>query len=248
MKIVEFPFTKNLKELEEVENFSLKLSNKNREHIELSGNSFKDEEKIYNSFFEFFKKEKVFLIGSNISSSYLTTRAFFDFVQNKGEEPCLIVFDSHLSLMDFPKKEIFRKESWLRNLIEDGFETKNILLVGIRKVEKEEEETFSKIRRVSIEELMFDLEIKMDAIMEFSKGRELYVSFDMGFVDPAYAPAVDSCEPGGLSSKEVLYIVKRLAKMRNIRAFELRGINPLKDFNEITLQLSSKILEIFSRE
>jgi arginase family enzyme len=106
-------------------------------------------------------------------------------------------------------------------------------------------EFFDKIRRITVEELMFDLETKTDSIMELSKGRDLYVSFDIDFVDPVYAPGTGYREPGGLSSKEFLYIARRISKMKNLKAIDLVEVNPSKDFNDLTLNLAKSLLNQF---
>jgi agmatinase len=144
-------------------------------------------------------------------------------------------------------RKIPTHEEWLRGLIESGFPVKNILLVGARNIDKKEKEFLDEhnIRKMSVEELMFDLEHKCDAIMEFGHGKKVYVSIDIDVVDPAYAPGTGYPEPGGLSSRELLYIVKRLAKMKNLKAVDLVEINPDKDVEEKTIRLGRKVVEGF---
>lgn len=248
MKIISVPLVNGLNKTKGVEEAPEKIYSKIDFFVEITGDLVKDNEKIYNKAFESFGEGKVCFLGGDHSMSYPTARAFFDYVQDKGDDPCLIVFDAHPDLMEPVDSKIPTHEEWLKGLIDDGFPIENILLVGVRNVDKNEKELFDKIRRVTIEELMFDLENKTDAIMEFSKGRDLYISFDIDVVDPAYAPGTGYPESGGISSKEFLYIVKRLAKMKNLKAFDIVEINPLKDIKDMTSQLGSKILELFSQE
>ena len=125
--------------------------------------NFSKEDKVYEKAFKSFGADRICFVETN---EYDSSRAFFDYVQDKGKEPCLIIFSAHSNL-----------SGWVGNLIEDGFPIKNILFVGVRNIDKNEKELFYKIRKITIEELMFDLENKTDAIMEFSKGRDLYISF-----------------------------------------------------------------------
>ena len=248
MRIIEIPIVNGLNKTKGVEEAPTKILEGfeiDSEKIEITGDLVKDNEKIYKKSFESFQNERVCFIGGDHSMSYPATRAFFDFVEDNGREPFLIIFDAHPDLMEPVDKKIPTHEEWLRALIEDGFPIKNILLVGVRNVDIHEKEFFDKIRKVTIEELMFDLETKTDSIMELSKGRDLYVSFDIDFVDPAYAPGTGYSEPGGLSSKEFLYIVKRISMMKNLKAIDIVEVNPSKDFNDLTVNLAKSLLSQF---
>jgi len=199
------------------------------------------EDLIYEKAFKLFN-EKVFFIGDD-KISYSSIKAFFNYFENEGQEPCLIVFGARSDLTSFENSS---KKGWLKKLIDYGFPIRKILIVGARNFEKNEKEYIHKnIRSISIEELMFDLENKTDAIMEFGYGKKVYVSIDMNVVDPAYAPGVNFAEPGGLSSREFLYIAKRLSKMKNLRGVQLVGINTEKDINGITSRLGNKIVGAF---
>lgn len=218
-------------DLEEIhlDNFNLELTN----------------ELIYKNAFESYEnKPKVGFLGGDHSVSYSLTRAFFDFCENGGKEPCLIVFDAHPDLMEPVDSHFPTHEEWLRGLIEDGFPSKNILLVGVRNSWKSETEFLKKhnIRTVSVNQIREDLREMSEVIMEFSSGKELYVSIDIDVVDPAFAPATGYPESGGLTSREILYIVSRINKIKNLRAFDIVEINSKNDATGATVKLGAKIL------
>lgn len=221
----------------------LSLESLDVEEVLLGGNLIEDNDLIYKKALENFTQEVIFL-GGDHSTSYPLTRAFFDYTQNSGREPCLIVFDAHPDLMEPVDRKIPTHEEWLKNLIKDGFNPKNILLVGVRNADPVEIKFIEEngIKRISVEDLMLNLEGRTDSIMEFGYGKDIYVSIDIDVVDPAFAPGTGYCEPGGLTSREFLYIVKRLKKMKNLKAVDLVEINPLKDFGGLTIQLGAKIL------
>ena len=230
-KVVEF----DKLDLEEIhlDNLNLELTNK----------------LIYeNSFETYEEKPQVVFLGGDHSISYSTTRAFFDYCQNSGKEPSLIIFDAHSDLMG-PSSEFPTHEEWLRKLIEDGFPVENILLVGIRNSYKDELDFIEEkgIKVISVNDLLLDLENVCDSIMEFAKGKELYVSLDIDVVDPAFAPATGYPEPAGLTSRQFLYLVSRINKMKNLRAIDLVEINSEKDkeFDGLTTKLGAKILGEF---
>jgi len=223
------PIDSRLLDLEEIH-----LDNSN---VELSNNL------IYKNSFKMFETQpKTIFIGGDHSISYSLTRGFFDSCQNSGKEPCLIVFDAHADCMK-PMKEPTHEE-WLRKLIEDGFPAQNILLVGVRNLWKDEMIFLNenKIKIISMNQLTENLQDICDTIMEFSNGKELYVSIDIDVVDPAFAPGTGYQEPGGLSSRDFIYLIQRINKITNLRGIDIVEINPEKDENNKTIKLGAKIL------
>lgn len=224
------PINADLLDVEEIhlDNSNLELTNKL-----IYKNSFK----IYET------KPKVVFLGGDHSISYSTVRAFLDYCENSGKKPCLIVFDAHPDCME-PLKEPTHEE-WLRKVVEEGFPAENILLVGIRNSWESEIKFIKekKIRTLSINSILLNIEDSCDAIMEFSNGKELYVSIDIDVIDPAFAPATGySNEVGGLTSREFLYLISRINKIKNLRALDLVEINPEKDSDGKTVKLGAKIL------
>jgi len=205
---------------------------------------------IYEKAFELLK-ENFYLgfVGGDHSVSYPLTRAFFDFCENYGKEPCLIVFDAHSDCMKPVDKNFPTHEEWLRGLIEDGFPIKNILLVGARNLDKEEIKFLKEknIKQIPIKNFIEDLNGTIESIMEFANNKELYVSIDIDFIDPVFAPATGYLEEGGLSSKEFLYILERINKMKNLKVIDLVEINALMDekFDNRTIKLGKAIVNKF---
>jgi len=220
-------------DLEEIhlDNFNLEITNK----------------LIYKNAFEIFKsKEKTIFLGGDHSISYSLTRAFLDYCENEGKEPCLIVFDAHPDCMPLTKgtEKYPNHEEWLRALIEQGFPARNILLIGIRNSDAQEIEFLKEknIRTISMNSLLENLEEMCDVIMEFSDKKELYISLDIDVVDPVFAVGTGYKEPGGLTSRQFIYIVQRLNKIKNLKAVDLVEINPEKDINNLTVKLGAKAL------
>jgi len=246
---------------ESIDYDSLKIEGVELENSNIEENSKKTYEKSIEIFRNSNEKEKIIFLGGDHSISYPLTRAFFDYCQSPGDfsgeggeeegkvkEPCLIVFDAHPDLMpvasgaeDYPNHE-----EWLRQLVEDGFPIENILLVGGRNFDPQESEFIKEkgIKTMNIEGFFEDLAGGGDMIMEFSQGKELYVSLDIDVVDPAFAPGTGYTEVGGFSSREFLYLVKRINKIKNLKALDLVEINPDKDekHNYRTVRLGARVL------
>jgi len=72
----------------------------------------------------------------------------------------------------------------------------------------------------------------------------LYISIDLDGIDPAFAPGVSHPEPGGLSSREVLSILKKLP-VAPIGA-DIVELNPEKDLNLLTAHLAARLVKELS--
>ena len=127
---------------------------------------------------------------------------------------------------------------------------KSILVVGNRNLDKREKDFLKEknIRQIKMSNFIEDLNGTIESIMEFANGKALYVSVDIDFVDPVFAPATGCPEEGGLSSKEFLYLLERMSKMQNLKAIDLVEINSVKDekFGYMTIKLGAKVLSKFN--
>ena len=200
---------------------------------------------IYSNSLEVFgKQEKVIFLGGDHSISYPTCKAFLETFSR--ERSYLIVFDAHADLMK-PMKEPTHEE-WLRAVVEAGWDPKKIILVGLRRIEPEEKE-FLDEKEITYWEMdnFSDMEIMCDSIMEFvnQPNGVFYFSLDIDSIDPAFAPSTGYLEPGGFTSREILYFVRRISKMKNMKAFDLVEIDSEKDkkIENITVKLGGKILK-----
>lgn len=197
---------------------------------------------IYENALEIFDKDKVIFLGGDHSISFSTCKAFFEYCKQNKKEPCLIVFDAHPDCM--PAVEFPTHEEWIRGLVDSGFPAKNILLVGIRNSDAEEIRFMKErgIRTLNITEILLDIENACDTIMEFSNGKELYLSLDIDVVDPCFASGIGYKEPGGLTSRQFIYLIQRLNKIKALKAIDIVEINPLLDKDNLTVKLGAKIL------
>lgn len=215
--------------------------------VEIDGDLIKINDVIYNFAFKSFKNKRSLFLGGDHSLSYPLTRSFFDYCENSGVEPALIIFDAHPDLMEPVDNKIPTHEEWLKALINDGFNPKNILFVGLRNCDPTELKIIKElgIKMVSMNELMLNIEEKTDMIMEFGYGKSVYLSLDIDVVDPAFAPGVGYVEPAGMSSRELIYIIQRMNLMKNLKAIDLVEVNPNLDIKDMTSRLAAKIISEF---
>ncbi len=216
----------------------------NVEEIHVDNDNVDEQEKLIyeNSKKILNEQDKVIFLGGDHSISYSIGKGFLEYCNEKEKKPCLIVFDAHADC-DVPTKNPTHEE-WLRALIEKGFPVGNILLVGVRKLWKIEIEFLSKnkIKTVNMNELLLNIDEVTDIIMEFSSGKELYVSWDIDVIDPVFAPNTGYLVPGGLTSRQALYILSRISKMKNLKCFDLVEVDGENDKTGLTVTLASKLL------
>ncbi len=171
----------------------------------------------------FSKNQKAFFIGGDHSISFSICNAF-----NKIEEnPLLIVFDAHADCQDSGNE--YEHSQWLRGLIENDFLGNKIILISTRnflpgdiKYLKE-----NNIVWINMDVVDEDIDGVCDMIMERARASSgFYVSIDMDCLDPAFAPGVVYSEPGGLSSRDLIYFLKRLKILDNFRGADIVEINP----------------------
>lgn len=219
-------------------------------HVDNS-NLEQSDELIYKNALESFEtKPKVIFLGGDHSLGYPLARAFFDYCNKEQKEPCLIIFDAHPDCMDlWEDNEFPDHEEWLSALVKKGFKSENIMLVGVRKSHKSEIEFMNKnkIKRIGINSIQEDIDNIADTLMEFSHGKELYISVDVDVLDPVFAPSTHYCEPGGLTSRELIYLLQRLSKVKTLKAVDIVEINSVKDVenNDLTVKIGAKILSEF---
>ena len=188
------------------------------------------------------REEKEFVVLGGDHS--LTYSVFKGFAANH-KNPGIIVFDAHPDVM--PTTDPVNHENYLRALIDhDVLPAKNIILVGIRNSDPDEIKFLkeNKIKFFPMSEISQDgKDAVCDSVMAAAKNFDaLYLSFDLDAVDAAFAPGVTYPEVAGLTSRELLYFLHRLKRLKNLKAADVVELNPDKDINDITALLAAKLV------
>ena len=83
-----------------------------------------------------------------------------------------------------------------------------------------------------------------EALIERIKARvgnmPVFLTFDIDFVDPAYAPGTGTPEVGGFTSYETLELIRALKDL-NFVAFDVVEVLPAFDSGEITAYMAANI-------
>jgi agmatinase len=120
---------------------------------------------------------------------------------------------------------------------------KKSMLIGTRAAEAEEIDNATKagleiITPMDVAELGPS---KLARRLNNKTGHKKYISIDLDCVDPAFAPGVSVPCPGGISSTNLIYLVKR-AVQSGIIAMDIVELSPDFDLNNITACLAAKII------
>ena len=162
----------------------------------------------------------------------------------------LVQFDSHADTWDayFGKK--YNHGTPFRRAVEEGLlDLERSIQVGMRgslyddgdlEASRElgfEMLTTDEIRRIGIKETI-------DRIRERIGDTKVYVSFDVDFVDPAYAPGTGTPEVGGFTSREAQEFVRGLSGME-IVGCDVVEVYPQYDPAQITALLAANVAHEF---
>ncbi|HJY15396.1 MAG TPA: arginase family protein [Nitrososphaeraceae archaeon] len=118
------------------------------------------------------------------------------------------------------------------------------MLIGTRAAEPEELDNATKVGLEVITPLNITesgVSQIADRIKNKNCSNRKYISIDLDCIDPAYAPGVSLPSPCGLSSIDLVYLVK-LAISSGILGIDLVELSPDFDFNNITADLAGRIL------
>jgi len=161
--------------------------------------------------------------------------------------PAVVHFDSHPDTWDWEfKNQPYSHGTPFRRAIEEELiDTSAYLQIGIRGPTSwandlsNAEEMGAKILTI---DRVFEMGIPavITEMREAVGERPVYISLDIDSVDPAFAPGTGTPEVGGLSSYQILQLVRGLQDL-NIIGFDLVEVSPPYDHGDITAILASNL-------
>lgn len=160
----------------------------------------------------------------------------------------LVHFDSHSDLFSsyFDGSKYTHGTPFRRALEEGLLDPSHMVQIGLRGTCYDQEDrefaASAGIRQITIEEFFArGPEDVLAEAREIVGDAPTYVSYDIDFVDPAFAPGTGTPEIGGPSSYEAL-VVLRLLKGINIVGADLVEVSPPFDLSGNTALLGASIL------
>lgn len=209
--------------------------NLNEKYIFDYGNVTRQE--LYRIVFHLVLNNKIpIVIGGDHSITTIVLQAIGDSIGKIG----LLYFDAHpdfvSSTTDYYGSVLTDSTEWI--------DFNESLLIGTRSAETEELEN---AQRYEVE-IVTPLDINengISRIMEKVKSkynrRRKYISIDLDCLDPAYAPGVSVPSAGGISSIDLITLIKQAVSL-GIVGMDIVELSPDFDVNNMTSLLTSRIL------
>ncbi|MGW0809767.1 agmatinase [Nonomuraea sp. NPDC002799] len=158
----------------------------------------------------------------------------------------LVHFDAHLDTWDTYFGAEYTHGTPFRRAVEEGIlDTEALSHVGIRgslygKADLQEDQRLGFGIVTAADVLRRGLDEVIDLLGQRIGDRPLYVSVDIDVLDPAHAPGTGTPEAGGLTSRELLEILRSLAG-RNLIGADVVEVAPAYDHAEITAVAASHV-------
>ena len=159
-------------------------------------------------------------IPISIGGDHSISRQIINAISNRHGKISLVYFDAH---PDF----VSSSSNYYGSVVNDiflNFQIESSVQIGIRTPEQEELDNIKKHNLQII--TPFDIQekgIKQITNLVLEKlGNNVYVSFDMDCIDPAYAPGVSVPVPFGLNSVDAVYLLREIAK--KVLVLKIEGV------------------------
>ncbi|MEB3103663.1 agmatinase [Ferviditalea candida] len=182
------------------------------------------------------------ILGGDHSISLGSLRAF----KNRYGPVALVHFDSHGDTWDHYYGEKYMHGTPFRRAVEEGLlDVEHSIQIGMRgslygreDIDDARELGFEVITMRECRDQGFPEVVRR--IRDRVGERPVYVSFDVDFVDPAYAPGTGTPEAGGPTSYEAIEYVRALKGLKLV-GFDVVEVLPAYDHAEITAMLAATV-------
>ncbi len=165
------------------------------------------------------KKKIILSIGGEHTITVGLIKAF----KKKYQNLSVLQLDAHADLRDSYQGSKYSHACAMRRISEFC----PYVGVGIRSISTDEL-SFAKKKKIK---LFFAHKIKdnfsfFDEVLKLLS-EDVYLSFDLDFLNPSIMPSVGTPEPGGIGWYETLYLLKRLAQTKNVVGFDITELSPI---------------------
>ena len=197
-------------------------------------------------------RTKLLAVGGDHSIAYANIRATWERRGRPDGGLPLLHFDAHLDTVDTVWDEKWTHASPFIRAIEDGLiNPRRMLSVGIRgPLNTPSDLEYGKSHGVRIitarEWEVGEGAERMDAFLEELGQDEVYLTFDIDCVDPAFAPGTGTPCPGGFTSNEALELIRRCAGIRLAGADLVEVLPDLDPTGSTALLASHLVAEILA--
>ncbi len=175
-------------------------------------------------------------------------------VANPGKKIGIIHFDSHPDLCDEYEESKWSHACPLQRSLDKTITHRDLAQVGIRSFEAEEVKLYAEhpellvIKAYDIFKEGYEAAITK-LVKNFEGYDAIYLTLDIDVLDPAFAPGTGTPEAGGLSSRELMEIFKRLMEELPVVGMDVVEVSPPLDTeNNTTSWAAVKVIyEVLAR-
>jgi agmatinase len=170
-----------------------------------------------------------------LGGDHLITLPVIEEIARIHPDPHLIHIDAHTDLREDYLGETLSHSTVMRKVV-DRLGKGRLFQVGIRSGTEEEFKLARKMKSiVSLDQS------SLKSMVKHLRNKPVYISLDLDVVDPGLLPGVGTPEPGGLTFRELLSIIKILQPLKVI-GFDLVELTPDYDPTQISSVTASSIL------
>ena len=156
-------------------------------------------------------------------------------VQAFPKDIAVVSLDAHIDFRQKYEGESYNHACAVRR-VTDHINVKNVAVLGIRSVEKEEFESAKKLDLFYIDSFNIrkrGIRKALDDVKNHLKNKKIYLTLDVDVLDPAYAPGTSTPEPFGLTSFDILTCIESLSSQ--LIGFDVVEVCPPYDNGETAL-------------
>lgn len=176
--------------------------------------------------------KKLFSMGGEHLVSLPIIRAYHRYYP----ELVVIQMDAHADLREEYLEERLSHATVMRHVVEE-LGPGRLYQMGIRSATRAEISFAREYTHLYLDQFTSVIDEVVAAVGE----RPVYVTLDIDVLDPAFAPGTGTPEAGGISSREVLAAILKLAHL-NVVGFDLVEVSPPFEKGDNTSILAAKIL------
>lgn len=188
-------------------------------------------------------------LGGDHSISIPLHKAYASFLgQPSNGKTGIIHIDSHPDLCSQYDNHPWSHACTERRAVEGLIKPEGLTLIGTRAYTREEVKYLGEhpeilnigARQIWEQGVNAALALVIDKYVGYD---QIYLSIDIDAADPAFAPGTGTPEAGGLSSREILELIRGIVESLPIRAMDIVEVSPpLDQTNQITSWLALKII------
>jgi agmatinase len=188
------------------------------------------------------------VVGGDDSLLFGCLRGFHDAIEGSVG---IIHFDAHLDLMDESEAQgRYSHSSGMRRALElDRVSASHSIQVAVRNFNFPASRHF--IDEIQLPQLSapeferLGVDGALDRITRTVSGADhVFWTFDIDAIDPAFAPGAGAHDPGGITSRQALDCVRRLAPLCD--GFAVMEVNPMTDVGDMTSTLAAYLVYDFA--